>query len=1031
MVVAVHEELRSRGQTRPVVPPVAARDPSPQRAALRDAAGAAAAALSTARALGAIDRAREAVGRCLELLERLGEAGHAETADLEALRFAPGRVAELGTDVCQAYLGALAAYRQACTDAAAVAALGLIGELLERFSAAYAAAKTRSSALDFADLELVTRDLFDGAPAIAAGYAERFERVMVDEFQDTNPLQLELVRHLERDNAFVVGDELQSIYGFRHADVGVFRERRAALQASGHAATLATSFRARAEILDVLNAAFGPGHGPGYVPLLAGRSDPPAAEPLVELLVTDQRAWDEEADEELAAAVGEGLHAPRASLAAEARLVAQRVRELVDAGECEARDVAVLLRAVANMGVFERALEREGLATLATGGRGWWGRQQVQDLTSYLGALANPRDEAALLALLASPLVGVSSDGLALAALAARERGAGIWDALADAFCPGRADPAPPAGQLARADAEALAAFCPRFEAERRRAPRLGLDELLERVVEETGYDLHVLALPAGRRRLANVHKLMRLAAAYEARSGRDVRGFIDHAAGELEAEAAEPDAPVDLGDQDAVRLMTIHAAKGLEFGVVIVAELGRRGNDQSPDLLVRDGDVGLRLVTVDGASHKALGYERIRERRHDDEVAEERRVMHVAVTRAEERLILSGGAPLGDRWPRTGHGAPPLSWMGPELVPGLPALLDPAEPITEHVRGSAGGAVRVALNAPATAGVVLRLGEAPAAAPALSGEAQLALDLDAAPPGAVPGTAEPLAPHAPATLSYSRLASYASCPYRFYLQRVLGLPEQPVPPELAVEAAGIDARLRGTLAHLLLERLDFAPGAAEPSAADVIALGREHDVELDAEAVDDLLALVAAFAQGELRARLAAAPWVRREHGFACPLPPPAGAPPGTPATLLTGFVDVLAREAGGAALVVDYKSDRVGDAPLEELVESSYATQRRIYALAALREGAPAVEVAHLFLERPAEPVVARFDQADVARLEDELREHAAGLLAGEYPVAQTPHAGLCAACPGRGGLCSWPTELTDRRLGQADPAPAPAPR
>ncbi|MCW3050428.1 MAG: family ATPase, partial [Solirubrobacterales bacterium] len=715
-------------------------------------------------------------------------------------------------------------------------------------------------------------------------------------------------------------------------------------------------------------------------------------------------------------------------MAAEARLVAQRVRELVDAGECEARDVAVLLRAVANMGLFERALEREGLATLATGGRGWWGRQQVQDLTSYLGALANPRDEGALLSLLASPLVGVSSDGLALAALAARERGVGIWDALEDAFCSRRADPAPLAAQMARADAESLTAFCPRFEAERRRAPRLGLDELLERVVEETGYDLHVLALPAGRRRLANVHKLMRLAAAYEARNGRDVRGFIDHAAGELEAEAAEPDAPIDLGDQDAVRLMTIHAAKGLEFGVVVVAELGRRGNDQSPDLLVRDGDVGLRLVTVDGASHKALGYERIRERRRDDEVAEERRVMHVAVTRAEERLILSGAAPLRDKWPRTGHGAPPLSWIGPELVPGLPALLDPAEPIIERVRGSAGGAVRVVLNAPATAGTVLRLGAEPVAARAPAAEAQLALDLDAAAPAR---PAEPLASQAPATLSYSRLASYSSCPYRFYLQHVLGLPEQPVPAELAVEAAGIDARLRGTLAHLLLERLDFAPGAAAPTAPEVIALGREHDTELDTEAVDDLLALVAAFAQGELRRRLAAARWVRREHGFACPLPPPAGAPPGTPATLLTGFVDVMAREADGGALVVDYKSDRVGDAPLGELVERSYATQRRIYALAALREGARAVEVAHLFLERPAEPVVVRFEQADVGRLEAELREHAAGLLAGEYPVAQTPHAGLCAACPGRGGLCSWPTELTDRRLGQPDPAPARAPR
>jgi hypothetical protein len=133
----------------------------------------------------------------------------------------------------------------------------------------------------------------------------------------------------------------------------------------------------------------------------------------------------------------------------------------------------------------------------------------------------------------------------------------------------------------------------------------------------------------------------------------------------------------------------------------------------------------------------------------------------------------------------------------------------------------------------------------------------------------------------------------------------------------------------------------------------------------------------------------------------------------------MLTGFVDVIASEADGAALIVDYKSDRVGDADLDALVEAGYGTQRRIYALAALRSGAPAVEVAHLFLERPAEPAVVRYEQVDAEALDAELRLSAAPLLAGEYPVAEVPHRGLCATCPGRAGLCSYPPALTDREL------------
>jgi hypothetical protein len=171
---------------------------------------------------------------------------------------------------------------------------------------------------------------------------------------------------------------------------------------------------------------------------------------------------------------------------------------------------------------------------------------------------------------------------------------------------------------------------------------------------------------------------------------------------------------------------------------------------------------------------------------------------------------------------------------------------------------------------------------------------------------------------------------------------------------------------------------------------------------------------MVRAFADSPLGARLGAAADVRREHVFAFPLM--------EDGPLVNGIVDALATEADGAALVIDYKSDRVGDADLAALVEASYGVQRQIYGLACLRAGAPAVEVAHVSLERAGEPVVHRYEASDAPALERDLRGRAAGLLAGEFPVAAVPHRGLCATCPGRASLCSHPPELTDRPADEA---------
>jgi ATP-dependent helicase/nuclease subunit A len=975
LVRDVHARLRSQGETAPALPPVPPRPaPTTERDRLGATARAAAARLESAGDGAMVRRARAALERCQRVLDAMEPGALPMPGELDGASFATGNARALACDECEAYLRALGAYRQAAIDVQAARACAQLDRLLRDYGREYAEGKRARSGLDFDDLELLARDLLRDRPAVCHSVAARYTLIVVDEFQDTNARQLELLELIERDNALTVGDEHQAIYGFRHADVEIFRRRRARLAHEGGVDALAVSFRSRRPILDTLNAAFSPRFGPGFVALRPGRADADEIPgPLVELLVSAEADWaDGEED----------------GRRAEARAVARRVRDLVDAHEARQGEVAVLVRSSASIARFERALQDEGLATYVAGGRGYWSDPQVHDLLSYLGALANPREELALIELLASPLVGVSSDGLAILAGARRAARRDLWRTLQDAFCAG--DDAELPARLPAADAERLRSFCPWFAAERRAAARHPLDELVERAVVARGYDLHVLGLSGGERRLANLRKLSRLAREHERREGRDLRGFLEHVEVSADAAPAEGEAPVEAEGLDAVRLMTIHAAKGLEFDVVCVADLGRRGGSDHPDLLVDGERVGLRLVSLDGnGGVKALDYEALRAERQAAEAAEEERVLYVALTRARERVIASGTIPALGAWPAASPGGPPLAWLGPALAPGVADRLTAENPEWE---AQTGVLCRVAAPGPPPA---------PAQAPA-----------DAAPP---PPPAEPPPPPAPPTvrtLSYSGLESYARCPYRFYLERVLRL--APVePPPSAADPAELPPLLRGTLAHALLEQMDFTDPAL-PDRAEARAVGAEHATRLTDAAADDLVGLVAGFAGSPLRGRLAQASEVRREAPFAFALP---GGP------LVNGVVDAIGRE-GDRTLIVDYKSDAVApDEDLEDRTERDYGVQRLVYALAALRGGAEEVEVVHCFLERPEAPVHARFAQAHEGRLEERLTGLADDVLRGEFPVTDRPHRQLCGTCPGRAALCSHPEELTLREL---DPPP-----
>jgi ATP-dependent exoDNAse (exonuclease V) beta subunit len=453
---------------------------------------------------------------------------------------------------------------------------------------------------------------------------------------------------------------------------------------------------------------------------------------------------------------------------------------------------------------------------------------------------------------------------------------------------------------------------------------------------------------------------------------------------------------------------MTIHAAKGLEFGVTVVAELGRRGNTSVGDLLV-DGDrVGLRLSLLDGRSPTpALAYDELKDRRQLAEAQEEERVFYVALTRVRERLILSGGADP-TRWPKEGPGAPPLSWLGPALVP------DVAERLLEAGAETADttvGDVRLLLSAPATVGVALREDRL---APGDAGDVPTA---PAAPPAAAPPPPAPASAAAePGPLSYTALASYARCGYRFYAQRVLHLPDV-APPAAAAPAAertGLNARERGVLVHALIEELDLqAPAAPEPAA--VRELAGRLGLQATGADVERARALAGAFAAGEVAARLSAAGAVRREHEFAFEL----DTTPPTRGPLLTGVVDLLGVEADGGWLVVDAKTDAVrAGADLAAAVDADYGVQRDLYALAALRAGAPRVDVVYAYLARPDEPVTRSYTAADAPALTRRLAALTGRIAAGDFTPTDMPHADLCATCPARDRLCPHPRELKLRR-------------
>lgn len=512
-------------------------------------------------------------------------------------------------------------------------ARGTLMGLLARFDAAYRRDKQAAGALDYADLEEHAVRLLECRPEARERIRAQFGRVLMDEFQDTNGLQarlLELVR--PPDGFYAVGDINQSIYGFRHAEPAVFARYRDEVAASGRPLVdLRENFRSRAEILRAVETILEGAEGIEPRALAPGREFARSAGPVVELLL----------------ASGDDAET------VEARWVARRIAELhgtpLAKGPAAFGDFAVLVRNSEVLAGFAAAFDAAGIPYVVSRGKGFYETREVVDLMNLLRVVANPRDEISLAAVLRSPFAEVSDEALlrlrqaggnsATAPLRSRHsnsepggpasgmRGGNLGSALRRLDAAGGYDPE---------DLDKLLRFRDQLARWREAAAYIGFDRLLLGAIEETGYPWD-----GGPRAAANIEKFLAYARAASAR--RTLDEFVEDMQLVRAANPREPEAPPDDA-LDAVKVMTVHSAKGLEFPVVFVAAL-HKGFDQSLGGLSFSPRYGLgaRWRTPDGGeSHDDRFQHAIRQERHEREREESNRLLYVAMTRAEERLVMS-----------------------------------------------------------------------------------------------------------------------------------------------------------------------------------------------------------------------------------------------------------------------------------------------------------------------------------------------------------------------------------------------------
>jgi ATP-dependent helicase/nuclease subunit A len=847
----------------------------------------------------------------------------------------------------------------------------LARQLLVETEEASARAAAREGVLGFGDVLRTARDLLRDRPDVAADVGTRIDALLVDEFQDTSRLQRDLVVHLwerepgarrvgspatlahvRRRGLLVVGDRKQSIYGFRGADVAVFAELCVGLAGAKAREALgiepgvvwepevpAADFvalrhnrRGNRELLAFANA---------YSAVrLRPLADPP------ELYEIDYVP----ATEDLRSPPGDARAAggPRTTWLRlpvvppaqashrldEAVTIATQIAAIVERGEPTVRgrgprwrDFAVLALRHETLDAVAFVLGQMGVP-YAVAGKGFYAAREVRDVIAMLSVLCNPEDRVSLLEVLRGPWVGLRDESLV-----------GLTD-------PGRGIAALSAWDDGERRALVREEDRPHLERARRvierlrpRVERLGPAATLREAIRELELFEVLAQLPRAPQRIANVQKLLAIA-----ERERDARGLLVTLERAKEQEESEPEATFFADDDDVVRLMTVHASKGLDFPIVFLPEVGATPRPERSPAIAIDLGVGdeptqlsARFADAEGFVHDPPSFLRTRARGARRDAAERARLAYVAATRASDAIVFVGDR----RLPNAG--------------------------VTEAFRLTTAGALLQLTETEATAKaaeLVARDAEAhpkltPLPAPAHTRNVEPA----AAPPRATPQWRT-------VTIATTALQDFEHCPRRFQLKAVVGLPERFNPARARDEGAATSAgaaRAAGTLAHKVLETIGVKHFGLErkSGAPDTDAAIEEILDQLGVGALEAARAEVAERAARFLRSEYATrvrdeGAEVVRERPFVLSLEA------ADKTVLLRGTIDVLVRWPDGSVDVVDYKRAAVPSA-------EPYAFQLDAYVLAAhaLEPHARVVRAGLVFLGgAAAEPIWKASSEVAVVR-------------------------------------------------------------
>ncbi len=489
------------------------------------------------------------------------------------------------------------------------------------FERSYEEVKRSDRVLDFDDLQLrAVRLLGADTPvskALRKVYQDKFREILVDEFQDTNHLQDRLLECVRREsNVFVVGDFRQSIYGFRGTDVQIFLDKEETFRSAPNGAhvALAENYRSRPPLIDFVNRFFETLWREDALPFekLQAFREEERDGPRVERLALQEKEK-------------EGLDEIRIR---EARSLARRVRSLAEKEGYRYGQIALLFEAMTSVHFYEQEFRRLDIPYYVVSNRGFYHQPEVRDILSFLTALENPKRDVPLAATLRSPLFQISDETLFWISRRAKKERQGR--PLAEGLLEFESIlEIPPLEQ------EKLRFFKDTFDRFLSQKEKLRISRLIELLYRVTGFDLYVLKLRAGERRYANLRKLVELAREWESKEPLHLGDFVRAVKGLETRDIRESQAQVEAEEGNVVRFLSIHMAKGLEFGVVVLPDLGRGD---------RTGALDFSLSEEEGLGLRGTLTDRRNKTRADRARSEEsKRLLYVAMTRAREKLILSG----------------------------------------------------------------------------------------------------------------------------------------------------------------------------------------------------------------------------------------------------------------------------------------------------------------------------------------------------------------------------------------------------